>query len=175
MKRLFFPIILFIILVTEGVAIDFLPNVLASTDILITPHWVFVFLLLISLFYDTNDTFFAIFYGVIFGLLIDIVYTGVLGVYMFVYPFAIYIVHLLKRFLQANLYMAIALSTISLFLIEIMLLLIFSIIGPVDVSNTYFFIHRFIPTLIANVLFLLPVYFLSANRLRMLRKEQLKG
>lgn len=175
MKRLFFPAILFLILVCEGVAIEFLPNSLASADILISPHWVFIFLLLISLLYDTNDTFFAIVYGVAFGLLIDIVYTGVLGLYMFVYPFTLYIVHLLKRFLQTNIYMAIIVASISLFILEILLLLVFSIIGYVDVTNMYFLLHRFIPTLLANLLFLVPVYLLSANKLRSWRKEQLES
>lgn len=175
MKRLFFPAILFLILVSQGVAIEFLPNSLASADILITPHWVFIFLLLISLLYDTNDTFFAIVYGVAFGLLIDIVYTEVLGLYMFVYPFTLYIVHLLKRFLQTNIYMAIIVAAISLLIIEFLLILVFSIIGYVDVTNMYFFLNRFIPTLIANLLFLIPAYILSAGRLRRWSKEQLEN
>src|SRR5699024_7781387 len=125
-KRLIFPIILFLILVSEGVAIELLPTSLSSTYMLITPHWVFIFLLLITLLYDTNETFFAIIYAVFFGLLIDVVYTGVLGVYMFVYPFSVYIVHLLKRFIQTNLYMTIVISAVSLFIIELLLFLIFS-------------------------------------------------
>ncbi|HLR71677.1 MAG TPA: rod shape-determining protein MreD, partial [Pseudogracilibacillus sp.] len=93
MKRLLFLIILFGLLVLEGVAIDLLPAILTSSETLIVPHWVLIFLIIITLFYDTSETFFSIIYGVIFGFLIDVVYTDVLGVYMFVYPFTLYIVH----------------------------------------------------------------------------------
>src|SRR5699024_5640405 len=142
---------------------------------LITPHWIFIFLLLVSLLYDTNDTFFAIVYGVAFGLLIDIVYSGVLGVYMFVYPFTLYIVHLIKRFVQTNFYMIMIVTAISLFIIEVLLFMVFSIVGTIDVSNMYFVLHRFIPTLIANVLFLIPAYIIFANRMIRLRQEQLEN
>lgn len=175
MKRLFFPLILFLILVCEGIAIELLPPAFVSSDMFITPHWVFIFLLLMSLFYDKEDTFFAIIYGVIFGLLIDVVYTGILGVYMFVYPFIIYIVHLLKRFLQTNIYMTMIIATVSLFIGELLIFLIFSIVGSADMTINHFLIHRFIPTLIANLLFLIPLYFLSVKKMQHYRKEQLEN
>jgi len=92
---------------------------------------------------------------------------------MFVCPFTLYIVHLLKRFLQTNFYMIIFVTTISLFIIEVLLFIVFSIVGPVDVSNMYFLLHRFIPTLIANVLFLIPAYVIFANRMQRLQEEHL--
>ncbi len=175
MKRLFFPIILFMILVFEGVAIELLPASLSSSGLLITPHWVFIFLLLITLLYDRADTYFAIYFGIAFGLLIDIVYTNLLGVYMFVYPFTLYIVHLLKRFLQTNLYMVIAIAVLSLFILEILLLVIYSIVGIAEVPQGFFITRRFIPTVLANVLFLIPVYYLFAHRLIRWGKEQLEN
>lgn len=160
MKRLFFPFILFLLLVCEGIALDLLPAALTSAEIYIIPHWVLLFLVLVSLFYDAEETFYAIIYGVCFGLLIDIVYTGVLGVYMFVYPFSLYIVHLLKRFLQTNLLMTLFNAAIGIIVTEVLLLFIFSIVGIADISRAHFIVNRLLPTLLANLLFLVPLYFL---------------
>lgn len=173
LKRLLFPLILFVLLVSEGLALDLLPSTLTSTEILIIPHWVLVFLTLVTLFYDTNDTFYAIIYGILFGLLIDIVYTGILGVYMFTYPFTLYIVHLLKRFFQTNLIMTLFISMIGIIISELLLLFIFSIVGIVDVAMTQFLMNRLLPTLLANILFLVPLYLLFTKRLIRWSNEQL--
>ena len=93
MKRLYLPLILFLFIVLEGVALDLLPVQLLSAQTLIVPHWVFIILIFIVIFYDKEDTYYSIVYAVIFGLLIDIVYTGILGIYMFSYGFGIYIIH----------------------------------------------------------------------------------
>lgn len=174
MKRLVFPLSLFLLLVSEGVALDLLPSILTSTETLIVPHWIFVFLLLMALFYDTSDTVYAIVYGVFFGLCIDIVYTGVLGVYMFVYPFTLYIVQLLKRMLQTNFYMTMIIMVVSVSLVEMLLYFIYSSVGLIDASMTSFFIHRLAPTLLANLLFLIPLYFLTVNWLVRWSREQLE-
>lgn len=173
MKRIIFPFILFFLLVCEGIALDLLPSSLTSSEILIIPHWVLIFLILMAMFYDTNDTFYAIIYGVIFGLLIDVVYTGVLGVYMFAYPFTLYIVHILKRLLQTNLSMTIIITIVSIFITELLLLLIFSIVGVVEISKAHFFVHRLLPTILANILFLIPIYLLSTKKLMKWSSEQL--
>ncbi|MEI3605831.1 rod shape-determining protein MreD [Pseudogracilibacillus sp. SE30717A] len=165
MKRLLFPLILFLLLVSEGVALDLLPSFLTSSDTLIVPHWVLMFLILVCLFYDTSETFFAIVYGVCFGLLVDVVYTGVLGVYMFIYPFSLYIVHLLKRFLQTNLSMTIIIAFITISITEFLLFFIFTIVDIVDVTMTTFLLHRLLPTILANIIFLIPIYLLSVKHL----------
>src|SRR5699024_4560194 len=121
MKRLIFPLILFVLLVSEGVALDLLPSSLTASDTLIVPHWVLMFLVLLTLFYDTNDSFFSIMYGVAFGFLIDVVY---------------------------------------------------SIVGAIDAAMSDFLLSRFLPTLLANILFLIPAYVLSAKWLQKWGQEQ---
>src|SRR5690625_6724150 len=85
MKRLYLPLILFLFMVLEGVALELLPAKLVMSNSIIVPHWVFIFLAFIAVFFDEENTYYSVLYAVIFGLLIDVVYTGVLGVYMFSY------------------------------------------------------------------------------------------
>lgn len=172
MKHFILQVILFLLLVAEGVALDLLPASLTSSDTLIVPHWVFIFLLLIGLFFDSNDTFYSILYGVIFGLLIDIVYTGVLGIYMFIYPFALYIGHLLKRLLQSNIHMTMLIAIVTMMIIEVFLMFVFSIVGIVETTTSHFIVQRLLPTLLANLLFLIPVYLLSVKTLKAWGEKQ---
>src|SRR5690625_2188645 len=124
MKRLYLPLILFLLMVLEGVALELLPAKLVITNSLIIPHWVFVFLVFIAIFYDEENTYFSILYVVIFGLLIDIVYTGVLGVYMFSYAVSVYFVYGLRKMLHANIYGTLLLGFIGIVLADIAINLI---------------------------------------------------
>jgi len=172
MKKLIIPVILFLLLVLEGVAIELLPVSIFPIHYLIVPHWVFIFLVIVMLFYDTSETFFGIIYAVIFGLLIDIVYTDFLGIYMFVYPFSIYIVSLLKQVFQANFYITMLLSTLGIIIVEVLILFIYTFIGVIDITNHHFLLDRLLPTILANLLFLIFIYPLFAKRLYKWQMEQ---
>src|SRR5690625_5208293 len=158
MKKLIIPVILFLLLVLEGVAIELLPVSLFPIHYLIVPHWVFIFLVIVMLFYDTSETFFGIIYAVIFGLLIDIVYTDFLGIYMLVYPFSIYIDSLLKQVFQANFYITMLLYTLGIIIVELFILFIYNFIGLIDIINYYFLLDRFIRTILSNLLFIIFIY-----------------
>jgi len=124
-----------------------------------------MFLVLINLFFDKSDAYFSIVYGVFLGLLIDVVYTGILGAYMFVYPFSVYIVHLLKRFLQTGFSMTLVIAVISLIVAEFLLFFIYSVVNLIDITFVTFLLRRLLPRLLANILFLIPVYLLSVKHL----------
>src|SRR5699024_11919669 len=128
-----------------------LPPSLSSEHILIAVQCVFMFLILISILYDTEETFFAIIYGICFGLLTDVVYTGVLGVYMIIYPMTLYLLHIAKRLLQTNVYMFIINSIFSLFFIAVLKFFVFSIVETIKLTLYNYFLYRFIQTLIDNI------------------------
>lgn len=173
MKRIIIPLILFLLLVSEGVALELLPVSLLKGDLAIVPHWVFVFLLFLAIFYDRENTYFSVLYGLLFGLLIDIVYTGVLGVYMFSYAFVIYIVHGLTKMLHANFFVSVLLGMIGLILCEISINAIYTVVGISDMIWKDYLIYRMVPTVIANILFLIALYPIMMKRLNNWRNEQL--
>lgn len=173
MKRLIIPLIVFILLILEGIAIDFIPVNTFTQTVVFIPHWVYVFLMLVCLFYDTGETYYAIIYGVIFGLLIDIVYTGVLGVYMFTYPIGLYVTFLLKKWLDANLIMSILMYLISITLVEFLLVFIYTIVNPLQTLATDFVELRLIPTILANMISLVIMYPLFKKKLMEWSKAQI--
>lgn len=165
MRRLFFFPILFLILVFEGVALKLLPEKIVNTNLLIVPHWVFIFLVLIALFYDKSETYFSVLYAVIFGLLVDIVYTGILGVYMFTYPVSIYVIQLLKNVFHTNLYTSILMTSIGLIITEAVIHFVYLAVAITDMPWTDHLFYRLIPTLFANLFLLILIYPLFKNLL----------
>src|SRR5699024_735949 len=91
---------------------------LVSGDLLIVPHWVLIYLIFIAIFYDVKNTSYSVIYAVVFGLLIDSVYVGVLGVYMFSYGISVYIIKRMTRFLQENVFTAMLLGVVGMIIAE---------------------------------------------------------
>lgn len=175
MKRLYLPIFLFLFLVLEGVALDLLPIWLLNSRTLIVSHWVFVFLLFITVFYDQEDTYYAILYGIIFGLLVDVVYTGVLGIYMFSYAFVIYIIHELKRIVHTNFYMVTILGIIGISAADLLIYMIYTMTGLAGMSWGSYLLFRLLPTVLANLIFLIILYPIIVKRLINWKNEQLSS
>ena len=172
MKRLYLPLILFAFVILEGVAIELLPPSFVINDLLIIPHWVLIFLLYMAIFYDSDQTYFSVLYGAVFGLLIDIVYTDVLGVYMFAYAFSIYVMHGILKVLHANIYVTILLGIVGILFADFTIYLVYSVIGLTNMALEDYLLYRLVPTVLANLLFLLLLYPFK-NRLLKWRKEQI--
>lgn len=175
MKRLYLPLILLLLLVLEGVALDLLPINLVAGKSLIIPHWIFVFLLFIAIFYDRDHTYFSVFYAVIFGLLVDVVYTGVIGVYMFSYAIVIYIVHALKKSFHTNIYVTILIGIIGVGLTEISINFIYTVINIIDIDWKQYVIYRLMPTILANLIFLIILYPFVRKKLLTWQHEHIIG
>jgi len=158
MKKAILIIALLFLLIFEGVALELLPNNLLNLSVIATPHWILVFLITLSFLYEEIDPQDFIPYAIIFGLLVDIVYTDTLGVYMFAYGLALFTVILLKRILQENIIMTIFTTIISLILAEAIISGIYTVIGITDVYWIDNLTLRLLPTIIANIIFLLIIY-----------------
>lgn len=161
MRHSLIPIILLFMLAAEGVAMELLPSSIKFADIYIIPHWILMFLVIVTTYAYQNQAMIPIVYAGIFGLMIDIVYTGILGVYMFVVPLALYIAQLLNRSFQANIWMVLIITSMSLFVLEVALLIIYSFLGISTMDFSDFILYRFFPTLLANLVFILVIYYPS--------------
>lgn len=171
MKHFYLPLILFFLLVLEGVALDLLPTFVVNSHSLIVPHWVFIFLVFIALFYDNEMSYFSTLYGVVFGLLLDIIYTDVLGIYMFSYAIVIYLIYQLKKWVHINFYTTMAIGTIGLILTDLSLYIIYTFVGITDMIWKDYLFYRMLPTVLANIMFLILLYPLISKLLVRWRKE----
>ncbi|WP_026906332.1 rod shape-determining protein MreD [Paucisalibacillus globulus] len=174
MRHIFLPLILLLLVALEGVALDILPSSLIDGDMMITPHWVLMFLVLIAIFYDRNNSYHSIIYAAIFGLLIDISYTGILGVYMFTYTVVIYIIRELRNILHSNIYSTLLFGIISIMIAELIINLIYYVVGIIDLIWMDYLMERLLPSILANFIFLLILYPLFAKRLEKWKNSKAK-
>ncbi|WP_085991783.1 rod shape-determining protein MreD [Oceanobacillus senegalensis] len=165
MKRIYIPLFLFLFLILEGIAIQFLPSNFLLRDSLMVPHWILILLIFISVFFDRTHTYYALLYAVIFGLLVDIVYTGILGVYMFSYALVIYIIHVLKKFLQGNFFVTFLFSILGLILSDYVITFIYNLVGIIEVNWDNYWLNRLVPTVTLNLAFFLIFYPILSKRL----------
>lgn len=174
MRHIFLPLILLLILVLEGVALDLLPSGLIDGDIMITPHWVLMFLVLIAIYYDRRNSYHSIVYALIFGLLFDIAYTGILGVYMFTYGVTVYIIHELRNMLHSNIYSVLLFGIISIIIADLIINMIYYFVGIMDAEWINYIMSRLLPSILANSIFLLILYPIFAKRLEKWKDNSMK-
>lgn len=158
MKRLLFPLFLIITLALQGVAMEIATSFTGMQNIYIISHWVFVFIICISVFFDGEYTYYGIIYAVIFGLLVDIVYTDMLGTYMLSYGLAMFVLQGIKNAFYANVYTTMLLVTIGIIIADLFIHGTYSMLGIVDISFLAYMWERLIPTIVANIIFLLVLY-----------------
>ncbi|MCD5323723.1 MULTISPECIES: rod shape-determining protein MreD [Pontibacillus] len=173
MKRLILPAILLLFLVLEGTATDFLPKEWLLSDYYIIPHWVFVFLVYIAIFYDFDYTYYCVLYGILFGFLFDLLYTDILGVYMFTYGITAYIVHGLKKLLHANMFVAILMSVVGVAMADALIFFLYSSVQGFVMTWETYALMSLIPTLLANLVFTLVLYPFVPSLLYKWSEEQL--
>lgn len=175
MKRLLIPLILLIVLAIQGVAIEIAMSFSSMQHIYIIAHWLFVLLICISMFFDTDTSYFAIGYGVLFGLLIDVVYTDMLGIYMLGYGIALLIVQGIRKAFHVNIYTTMLMLVLGIVVADTFIHMIYSMVGIVTIPFWTYIWIRLLPTILANMIFLLLVYPFVSKRLIHLKEEFQEG
>jgi rod shape-determining protein MreD len=154
MKRLILPMILLFLFFLESIFVDVLPASLIVEKRLLVPHFLFVTIVFISMSGNRNE---GMLLGAIFGLLFDIVYTGILGIYLFSFPLIAYIISKLAGILQNHIVIISILSIISVALLEFFVFGVNSLIGYTTITVDTFIAQRLISTIILNGLFVVLI------------------
>ncbi|WP_366247244.1 rod shape-determining protein MreD [Terribacillus aidingensis] len=174
MKKLYLPLIMLLIVCFEGVATAMLPEQFIGGDTWLIPHWSLLFLVLIAMLYDLDNSYYSLLYALIFGLLKDIVYTDMLGVYMFTYGFSIYLILELRRVLHGNILVAAVLGMLSIVFADIIGYFIYHLIGITPLGFGTYLLHRLLPTLGANLIMLVILYLIFHKPLQKWSDSQLR-
>ncbi|MFP7493496.1 rod shape-determining protein MreD [Terribacillus saccharophilus] len=174
MKKLYLPLIMLLIVSLEGVATAMLPRQFIGGDAWLIPHWSLLFLVLIAMLYDLDNTYYSLLYALIFGLLKDIVYTDMLGVYMFTYAFSIYLILELRRVLHGNIFVAALLGMLSIVFADVIGYIIYHLIGITPIGFGAYLLQRLLPTLGANLIMLVILYLIFNKPLQKWSDSQLR-
>ncbi|WP_440895991.1 rod shape-determining protein MreD [Amphibacillus sp. Q70] len=165
MSRVYLPLILTLLIVLQGVAVQLVPTSISEAGWIVVIHSVFLFLVLLKLFYDLENTYYVLIFAILSGLIIDIVYTDIIGVYMFSYAIMIYFVHGMRRLLHANFYVATVLTFVSVGFVDFLLYFIYQFVGVTRMELTSYLYYRLIPTLSVNMILFFILYLLFKKKL----------
>ncbi|SDI92720.1 rod shape-determining protein MreD [Salimicrobium halophilum] len=155
MKHVWLCLLALLLIALEGMAMNLLPSSLLYGEWQIVPHWTLLFVLLLSIYYDSNETYQSLWYALGTGLFVDIVYTDVIGIHMMVYVLVVYIVHGLNKLLQSNVLVVTLLVLFGVVTGDTLLYIIYSFLNIAEMDWGTYAMQRLLPTMIGNVVFFL--------------------
>ncbi|MCP3025538.1 rod shape-determining protein MreD [Halobacillus sp. A5] len=164
MIRFSISVFMVIFLVLQGMAMSLLPAKIVYSELLVTPHWVLCLIMIIAIFFDKDDMYHSVWYGLLFGLLIDVVYTGVLGVYMVTYAMTAYVIHGMQKWFHANFIASVLLAVFGVAIADMLLYVIYSFVQVTAMDWGDYTTLRLLPTVLANAVFFVLLYPLFKNR-----------
>ncbi|WP_342525257.1 rod shape-determining protein MreD [Chryseomicrobium sp. FSL W7-1435] len=117
---------------------------------ILVPRFLIIYLVFVAIYYNRKR---AIILGVIFGLLYDVFFIDIIGLYSFIYPILIAISVWVMRHVHLN---VLTLSLLLLMLLaglESLLFVFNTIIGTSSLLFDEFLQLRLLPTMLANLVF----------------------
>lgn len=170
MRRFLLPLLGIVIFYSESIFATFSPIEVAGDTRLLVPRFLIVFLLFLSFYYSRNISYI---YAFVFGFLYDVFFTGIMGVYMFLFPFLIYISTLILRLIFQNIVISSLIALVMIALLEWFVYQFNLLIGIADLGIQGFLNQRLYSTLLFNAAFILIAAYpfkawMSALRIRQL-------
>jgi len=151
-KKFLLPLLFLFLFILESLFVQYVPTDLLGENKIIAPHFLFAALLFLTIFVSRKQ---GIIYAAIFGLLFDIVYIEIIGIYLFLFPFIAYLVSKILNILQNNFMVAILITIVGIALLEVGVYEMDHLIHVTDMDFMSFLHLRFYPTLILNALFVI--------------------
>jgi rod shape-determining protein MreD len=171
MKQFKLFLFLFLLFLIEGTIMPHLIPYQTGDHFELVPAFVMVAVLMIAFFANVH---WGMRYAILFGLLMDIVNTSVIGVYAFSMGLSLYITYLLSRWVNLNLIMTLVLSIFGVLLLQTEVYLIYLMIGVTTQPTASFLIWRLPSTLGLNAAFALILFFPFRHFLIGMRTENMR-
>jgi len=156
MRRIVLPIVVLLLFVSESIFVDISPVGHLNTDYVFVPRFLMIIFVFIAVYTDRYQ---GMLYGFIYGLLFDIVYTGIIGVYMFGMSFIAYLMAKASKALLSNIFVTSLLGVVAVVILEFYVYIINFLIGYTDMQFMMFLQNRLLPTVILNSIFVLLIAF----------------
>lgn len=152
MNRSVIPILAVLLFFLEPVFSLFSPIEIEGLRYTLVPRFVIVYLIFVAVYYGRQR---AILYGILLGLLYDMFYIDIIGLYAFLYPLICFIAALIMRYLHRHILTVMLLSLFLVAVLEILSYFFASLIALTSIDTHEFFTNRLVPTMMANSLFVI--------------------
>ncbi len=156
MIRFLLPFVTYLVFISESTVMQvFTPQHMENETILI-PRFVVVMVCFIAMYISPIR---GVVYGIAFGLLYDVIFTDLIGVYMFSMGLTAYVTAFIARYFHGNIFVTLFSMLIGLSAFEFLVYGLYSLIGVPKVMLETFIYQRYLPTLILNGVFVVLVYY----------------
>jgi rod shape-determining protein MreD len=170
MKKILLPFLIYLAFISESSLMQaFLPHE-NGMEWQFIPRFSMVMILFIAMYLNTT---YGLLYGLAFGLLTDLLYTDIIGVYLFSMAATAYITSVFSRYLFGNLIVTLLLSVVGVAILEFFVYGLNSLIGISNQMIDLFLYKRLLPTLILNGFFAILIYYPYVKQLNQV-KDTLK-
>ncbi|EFI83560.1 rod shape-determining protein MreD [Listeria grayi] len=155
-KNVALPAIIILTFILEGVASLIFGKQLFAENRLFIPHFLLVMLILMTAFYKRNPT---LIYAFILGLVYDIYYTNIMGVFFALFPLIVYITDKFLQVFQKNILLLALITIFDIILMESIVYAFYLLIGKTNMEIFAFIDTRLWTTILLNFAFYLIAYF----------------
>lgn len=145
-----------------------IPMHFGKIDVIFVPHLTLMYLLILTIYRCFGV---ALILAIFFGLITDLYFGSIYGLYMFGYILAVVVMDRFFKIFYKDKVMIFIIILVSTLLIEIYVALIYGLIGFIQFNLLEFLLLRLLPTFILNIILLTILYPIM---LKFLRKIQIK-
>ncbi|EIT85340.1 cell-shape determining protein [Fictibacillus macauensis ZFHKF-1] len=168
MSKFILPLVTYLAFIIEGTVIQTVTPEHYGYSYILIPHFSFVFIVLMACYLPPRV---SLIYALIFGLLTDLMYTDLIGIYMFSTALVAYLITVLSRYMFSNFLIAVVLSAGGVAGLEFLVYGLNTLVGVAHGSIQAFMYDRLIGTLILNMVFTILLYYPFMKLLRKTMNE----
>ena len=168
MKKFLLPVIFACFFILESLVVELFSTSLFNSNWIVVPRFLMVVIFFLTIYVGKRQ---GIIYGFFFGLLFDIVYTEVMGVYLFMFPLVAYVVSQIMRILQSNFIVVILVTGIGIALLELGVYEMNYLIKMTNMDFTTFTKLRLTPTVVFNLIFSIIAIYPMKNQFEKYAEE----
>ncbi|MDU2138117.1 MAG: rod shape-determining protein MreD, partial [Staphylococcus warneri] len=132
-----------------------IPMHFGKIDVIFVPHLTLMYLLILTIYRSFGV---ALILAIFFGLITDLYFGSIYGLYMFGYILAVVVMDRFFKIFYKDKVMIFIIILVSTLLIEIYVALIYGLIGFIQFNLLEFLLLRLLPTFILNIILLTILY-----------------
>lgn len=150
------PLFLFLALLLDGVLMNVFSSHFINPHYMLTPRLLLLVLVMFTVFFPKQPLFL---YALLFGIIYDSFYSGILGLYAAGLAIIIYLLKKAQNHLNPSPLVMLPVYTGTIICLETFIYAMYSFIGLHTISFGTFLVQRMGPTILLNIVFFVVCYF----------------
>lgn len=169
MRRFILPFLVFFTFISESTFAQLIHIPFANENQLYIPHFTLIVVIFVTVYLNRTQ---GMLFGIVFGLLHDVVYIEVIGIYLFVYAFLAYLISKALIVLHRNVLIVLFLAILAIALMEFYVYGMNYLIGTTKMSLYHFTTLRLLPTLALNAVVAILIIYPLKTFLSKIKREE---